>query len=234
MSRESPFLSVIIPVLNEAESLPPLLDTLGEILDCEVIVVDGGSTDGTVQQAGQCGVSVLSSAPGRARQMNAGAERARGEALWFLHADTTFPDGAGVAVHALRDAVARDDRAWGRFDVRLSGGRGIFALIAAMMNLRSRLSGIATGDQGIFITRSAFDAVGGWPDQPLMEDIELSRRLKRSVGRPRCLRTWLVTSSRRWERQGAWRTIWLMWRLRLAYWLGANPDGLARLYRGDA
>ncbi|WP_017926685.1 TIGR04283 family arsenosugar biosynthesis glycosyltransferase [Thioalkalivibrio sp. HL-Eb18] len=233
MSRELPFLSVIVPALNEAESLPSLLDALGEILDCEVFVVDGGSTDGTVQQAEQRGVTVLPSAPGRARQMNTGAERALGEVFWFLHADTTFPDGAGVAVHALRDAVSRGDRAWGRFDVRLSGRRGIFRLVAAMMNLRSRLSGIATGDQGIFITRAAFDAVGGWPDQPLMEDIELSRRLKRSVGRPACLRTWLVTSSRRWEQQGAWRTIWLMWRLRLAYWLGANPDWLARLYRGD-
>lgn len=234
MSRESPFLSVIIPVLNEAESLPPLLDALGEILDSEVIVVDGGSTDGSIQQAEQRGVSVLSSAPGRAQQMNAGAARACGEVLWFLHADTAFVEGAGVAVYALRDAMAQGDRAWGRFDVRLSGGRAIFALIATMMNLRSRLSGIATGDQGIFITRSAFAAVGGWPDQPLMEDIELSRRLKRAVGRPWNLRARLVTSSRRWERQGAWRTIWLMWRLRLAYWLGANPDGLAQRYRAGA
>jgi rSAM/selenodomain-associated transferase 2 len=168
---------------------------------------------------------VLHSAPGRARQMNAGAEAATGEVLWFLHADTGVPvDSDAIVQHALRG-----DAAWGRFDVRLSGRKPLLRIVAWLMNLRSRFTGIATGDQGIFVKRAVFAAVGGFPDIPLMEDIALSRTLKQCAP-PVCLRARLVTSSRRWESRGILRTIFLMWRLRFAYWRGVSPERLAAYY----
>ncbi|GAB4357010.1 MAG: TIGR04283 family arsenosugar biosynthesis glycosyltransferase [Gammaproteobacteria bacterium] len=223
-------ISIIIPALNEATSLPELLTRLEPLRlreGCEVIVVDGGSEDGTADiAAGRCDRLVRSSR-GRARQMNAGADAASGRILWFLHADTIPPPGA---VSAIRDVLAPGGAGWGRFDVRLSSRRPILRLVAWMMNHRSRLSGIATGDQAIFVRRDWFERCGGFPEIALMEDIELSRRLKR-LGRPACLGERVVTSSRRWESAGVWRTILLMWRLRLAYWLGADPARLARAYR---
>jgi len=224
-------LSVIVPALDEgtdlARALAPLRDQLGAT--DELIVVDGGSRDATVAEAARFCDRVLTAGPGRARQMNAGAAAAAGEWLWFVHADTIVDPGA---VERLRQAVHRRPACWGRFDVRLSGDHPMLRVVAAFMNARSRVSGIATGDQAVFVDRAAFDAVGGFPDQPLMEDVALSARL-RAQQWPLCLGTHITTSSRRWEDNGIWRTIALMWRLRWAYWRGADPGELARRYRGE-
>ena len=221
-------LSIVVPVLNEAAGIEAALAALAPLraLGHELIVVDGGSSDGTAALAAGRADRLLVVGRGRARQMNAGAAVARGDALLFLHADTRLPEAAAEAIRGALHGAA----AWGRFDVRIAGRSPLFPLIATLMNWRSRVTGIATGDQAIFVRRAAFDAVGGFPDQPLMEDIELSRRLRR-VGRPACLRLRVVTSGRRWERCGVWRTTWLMWRLRLLYWLGTPAERLARSYR---
>lgn len=219
-----------MPALNEGEGIEKLLRQVQSLRaqGQEVIVVDGGSGDDTRARAECLADHVLDAGPGRARQMNAGTAVASGRVLWFVHADSEIPAAGG---HAVLDAVEHG-HVWGRFDVRLSGGHWMFRIIEGAMNLRSRLTGIATGDQGIFVTRALFDKVGGYPEIALMEDIALSRRLKRH-GRPACLEGPMVTSSRRWETQGIWRTVFLMWRLRLAYWLGRSPEELARRYHGD-
>jgi rSAM/selenodomain-associated transferase 2 len=219
-------LSIILPTLDEEDGIDAALAPLQALRRAghEVIVADGGSTDGTPALATPLADRVIQSTRGRARQMNAGAAVAGGDALLFLHADTRLPDGA-----AERIAEVLADHAWGRFDVRIEGRPALLGVVAAMMNLRSRLTGIATGDQAIFVSRAAFDTVGGFPDQPLMEDIELSKRLKR-LGRPASLRDKVITSGRRWEHHGVWRTILLMWRLRFDYWRGVPAERLARRY----
>lgn len=219
-------LSVIIPALDEATAIGSTLAALAPLVarGAEVVVVDGGSRDATARIAREHGARVVAAGRGRARQMNAGAAVARGDTLLFLHADTRLPASADALV---QDALQRCP--WGRFDVRIEGDARTLALVGALMNLRSRLTGIATGDQAMFATREAFAAVGGFPEQPLMEDIELSRRLRR-LARPACLRERAVTSGRRWMEHGVWRTILLMWRLRLAYWLGASPERLRARY----
>ncbi len=192
----------------------------------EVIVADGGSSDGTADLARSRADQVLITPPGRARQMNAGAAAAGGEILCFLHADSHLPEGAdGLIV----DGLARSRHSWGRFDVSISGKHPMLRVIAWMMNRRSRWTGIATGDQGLFMTRSLFEAAGRFPEIALMEDIALARQLKR-YGPPLCIAHRLTTSGRRWEKHGVWRTILLMWRLRLAYFLGADPDRLVQRY----
>lgn len=191
-----------------------------------MIVVDGGSSDGTPALARPWADAVLDAPRGRALQMNASAAAARGQVLLFLHADTRLPPPADVLV---QQSVA-GDRVWGRFDARIAGRPLMLRVVAALMNLRSRLTGIATGDQAIFVTRGAFERAGGFPVQPLMEDIELSRRLKR-IGRPACLRARVCTSGRRWEQRGVWHTIFLMWRLRWRYWRGEPAAQLAEAYR---
>jgi rSAM/selenodomain-associated transferase 2 len=216
-------LSVIVPALNEAPGIERCLAALAPLRarGHEVIVADGGSSDGTAQIAAPHCDRLLASARGRAAQMNAGAAAARGEALLFLHADTVLPDGADAAVlHALRT------RAWGRFDVAIEARDPRLRLIGWLMNLRSRLSGIATGDQAIFVRRADF---AGFAPIALMEDVAFSKAMKR-VSPPACLRLRVRTSARRWQRHGVLRTVLLMWRLRLAYWLGADPDELARRY----
>ncbi len=223
-------LSIIVPMLNEASELPSLLTHLTPFRErgCEVLLVDGGSRDDSVEQARAAGFQVLSAKPGRARQMNAGAAACQGNVLLFLHADSRLPEAGDQLV---LDALARKDRAvWGRFDVKIDGSSRLLPVIAFCMNLRSRLSGIATGDQAMFVRRNAFQALGGFPDQPLMEDVELSTRLRRMAW-PVCLRPRACTSGRRWESRGVCSTIWLMWRLRLAYWLGADPRDLLKRYR---
>ena len=222
-------ISIIIPVLNEAERLGDSLQSLQALRGRghEIIVVDGGSVDGTIDQIEGRADRVLETSAGRSVQMNAGARVASGEVLWFLHADSLVPPDAD---RRLLDALSDRERSWGRFDVAFSGRGAPFRMIATMMNIRSRLTGIATGDQGIFVTRRAFLEVGGFPSIALMEDIAISRALKR-IGRPLCLRQTLVTSSRRWEQVGVLRTIVLMWSLRLAYALGIDPARLARLYQ---
>jgi rSAM/selenodomain-associated transferase 2 len=223
-------LSVIVPALDEGAGIAAALRTLEPIRarGGEVILVDGGSTDDTIERARPFVDRVIESAPGRAIQMNAGAAVADGDWLWFMHADSRID---AAAIYDLEIVARRSRRRWARFGVRLSGQRLLFRAVAFFMNTRSCLTGIATGDQGIAVERALFDSVGGYPEQPLMEDIALSRRL-RALHYPACLPVRITTSSRRWEQRGAWRTIWLMWSLRFAYWRGAEPAALARRYRG--
>lgn len=219
--------SIIIPMLDEAAAIVPLLTGLQawRAEGAELIVVDGGSADGSADLAAPLASATIAAGRGRARQMNAGAARAHGEILIFLHADSRLPPTA-----LARIAAAIDDGAcWGRFDVRIAGRLRGLALVAWMMNWRSRLSGIATGDQAIFVSRAAFTRVGGFAELPLMEDIVLSRAL-RALAWPACLRDKVTTSGRRWEKHGLWRTIFAMWRLRLRFFLGARPADLARDY----
>jgi len=221
-------LSIIVPCLNEAEGIAGTLSALAPLRSrgAEVIVVDGGSSDGTVERAAPHADCVISAPRGRASQMNAGAARARGEILLFLHADTRLPESADALIV---EGLKRSRRGWGRFDVAISGSNPLLRVVAWLMNVRSRLTGIATGDQAIFATRSLFTAAGGYPDIALMEDIAICKRLKR-FGPPLCLRHRLTASGRRWEKHGVVRTILLMWRIRLAYWRGADPRKLAMRY----
>ena len=225
-------LSVIVPALNEAAVIAACLDALAPLRAAghEAIVVDGGSTDATAAIARAHADVVIDAARGRASQMNAGAAVARGDTLAFLHADTRLPRDAPVAIAA---ALAKGAR-WGRFDVALDGRSRLLPLVAASMNLRSRMTGIATGDQAIFVSRAAFDAAGGFDSLPLMEDVALSARLKAIAGRPACLRQRAVVSGRRWDANGAMATIATMWRLRFDYWRGVDPARLAARYRGTS
>lgn len=221
-------ISIVIPVLDEAAGIVRLLQGLSQAraAGVQIIVADGGSADSTVSLALPL-CDVLVNAPrGRASQMNAGARQANGEILLFLHGDTQLPDGW---MKKLRKAMADRKHQWGRFDVRITGRSPMLAIIGAMMNLRSRLTGIATGDQAMFMRRAAFETMGGFPEIALMEDIAMSGKLKR-LSAPLCMREQVATSGRRWDTHGAWRTIWRMWRLRLAYFLGADPAELARQY----
>jgi rSAM/selenodomain-associated transferase 2 len=219
-------LSIVMPVLDEAARIGASIDALAPMIarGAELIVVDGGSSDGTASIARARAVHVIASPRSRAGQMNAGASAARGALLLFLHADTQLPPDAD---HSIIDALA--NCRWGRFDVTIAGDHWMLPVVASMMNLRSRLTGIATGDQAMFMRREAFDSAGGFPAQPLMEDIELSARLRRR-GAPACLRARATTSGRRWQQHGIWRTIFLMWRLRFAYWWGAAPAALQQRY----
>ncbi len=231
-----PRLSVIIPALDEAAQIAALLGDLQALRQpdsplgrSELIVVDGGSRDATAAIAEPLVDRLLHSARGRARQMNAGAAAARGQWLWFVHADSRVD----AALLDQLDAAIGSDARWGRFDVRLSGDAALLRLIEWAMNRRSRFTAMATGDQGIFVRRADFAAAGGYPEIALMEDLALSKSLRRRA-RPACLRGPLLTSSRRWERHGVLRTMLLMWRLRLAWFFGADPARLARRYRaGD-
>jgi len=212
-------LSVVVPVLNEAAGIRAALEALAPLRarGHEVIVVDGGSSDSTADIAAGLCDRVLSAPRGRAAQMNAGARAANGDMLLFLHADTRLP----------ADFTIPDSAVWGRFDVRIDGRHPLLKVVACAMNLRSRLTGIATGDQAMFVRRAVFP---GFPEIPLMEDVALSKVLKQR-GRPTCLHEKVTTSGRRWEERGVLRTILLMWRLRLLYFLGARPEDLARRYR---
>ncbi len=222
-----PALAVVVPMLDEAAALPALLAHLATLAGAEILLVDGGSTDDSVAQVRAAGFRVVAGARGRARQMNAGAALTRAPILLFLHADTVLPAHACTLVRA---ALADGRRRWGRFDVRIAGRHPMLGVIAALMNRRSRWSGIATGDQAMFVHRAAFEAVGGFPDQPLMEDVELSKRL-RTLSPPACIAARATTSGRRWESRGVWRTMLLMWRLRWAYWRGRPARALAKAYR---
>lgn len=220
--------SIIVPVLNEASGIVEFLKSLATVLTeaVEIILVDGGSVDPTLALASPYANQVVQSAKGRAVQMNAGATVARGSVLLFLHADTQLTVGA---LQAIQRVIAQG-ASWGRFDVSIHGRSPWLKLVSTLMNWRSRLSGIATGDQAMFVTRVAFDAVGGFAPIALMEDIALSKALKKRSPAA-CLSQRVVTSGRRWEQHGVLRTIVLMWRLRLAYFLGADPNQLARQYR---
>lgn len=227
----NPTLSIIIPVLNEAGNIERFLSTLSEFRAraVEIIIVDGGSEDGTRDIAIPLADRVTSAPRGRGAQMNAGAALARAETLVFLHADCVLPKEADI--HILSE-MARTDRVWGRFDIKIDSPNPIFLIVAMMINLRTRMTGIATGDQAIFVKRGAFQSAGGYEDIPLMEDIALSKAL-RVMSRPISIAGKVLTSARRWHAHGIFRTIFLMWRLRLAYFLGADPQKLARLYEGE-
>jgi len=222
-------ISIIMPVLNEEKTLAATLTALTPLAPDEVIVVDGGSADRTCDVVGRTSATLLTAPRGRAQQMNQGARAARGEVLLFLHADTRLPASALADICA---AMADPRCVGGRFDVRLDRDAWTFRLIGALINLRSRLTKGATGDQAIFVRRAVFEALGGFPLVPLMEDIALSRLLKRR-GRVACLRSQVVTSVRRWERDGVWRTILKMWAFRLLFLVGVSPTRLRRFY-GDA
>ena len=221
-------LSIVMPVLNDAHALTDALRSLEPLRrrGAQIIVVDGGSGDGSVDAARPLADVVLPSSRGRAVQMNTGASVARGDVLLFVHADTRLPVDADLLI---LEALARNHQSWGRFDVRLNSCHPLLRLVESLMNVRSRLTGIATGDQAMFVRRTTFEKLGGFPPIALMEDVAFAARLKRE-SKPLCLRARVTVSSRKWEREGAIRTILLMWRLRLAFFLGADPDELARRY----
>ena len=221
-------LSIVIPALNEADNISATLAPLQAMRarGVEVILVDGGSIDTTKQLAGLLVDRLIDSERGRAKQMNAGAKAATGEALLFLHADSTAPPDADQLI--LR-GLQSTSRAWGRFDVSITGQHFFLPAVAWCMNLRSRWTGIATGDQGLFMTADAFTAAGGFADIPLMEDVAMCAVLKK-ISPPFCLKQKIITSGRRWEKHGVWRTIFLMWRIRLGYFLGTDPVALHRAY----
>jgi rSAM/selenodomain-associated transferase 2 len=223
-------LSIIIPALNEARGIERLLHSLSPLRanGVEVIVIDGGSEDGTFEIARPLTDQIEKTPRGRAVQMNAGAALAQGQTLLFLHADSVLPEDADIL---LASELARTKRVWGRFDIKIDSTHPVLMLVALMINLRTRLTGIATGDQAIFVRSDVFRAVGGYPEIPLMEDIALSKSL-RAKSRPASIANKVVTSARRWQNQGIFRTIFLMWRLRLAYFLGSDPQELLRLYEG--
>jgi len=221
-------LSIIIPVLNEASIIGQSLSSLEHFRrkGHEVIVVDGGSDDPSLSTATPLSDKVTCSLRGRSRQMNAGAVLSTGDILLFLHADCLLPDNAD---RLIIEGMSDRRQLWGRFDVKFSGKRSILRVIEVLMNWRSRLSGIATGDQGIFVERNLFEKIGGFPEIDLMEDIALCKMLKK-YGRPLCLRQQVMTSSRRWEEKGLFRTVLLMWFLRFAYFFRADPKRLVKLY----
>ncbi|MDH5473284.1 MAG: TIGR04283 family arsenosugar biosynthesis glycosyltransferase [Gammaproteobacteria bacterium] len=222
-------ISIIIPCFNEEKSI---LDTLMPLQSMrehghEVIISDGGSTDNTCQLALPYVDVLVSSPKGRAQQMNTGALQANGDVFWFLHADTVAPENADQYINHV---IKYNHHIWGRFNVHLSGNRFQFRIIELLMNLRSCLTGIATGDQGIFVLRTYFKELNGYKTIPLMEDIEISMRLKR-IRKPACIKHKIITSSRRWEKHGIARTIFLMWKLRLAFYFGVSVEKLASQYQ---
>ena len=228
-SRHAADISIIVPVLNEAELIDELIGRLKHLreLDAEIIIVDGQSTDATTKHLEGAGFTVLRCPQrGRGYQLALGSTLATHDNLLFLHADTVLPSNA---LSLIEQALATGSACWGRFDVQIAGTMRGLNMVAFMMNWRSRLTGIATGDQAIFMTRAALTAAGGVPEQVIMEDVELSKQL-RQLSAPVCLRQRVTTSGRRWQRDGLWPTIWLMWRLRWRYWRGASAETIAQEY----
>ena len=223
-----PCLSIIVPALNEASGIAHTLAALAPLRKrgTQIIVVDGGSTDATPELAAAHADLVMNSAPGRALQMNAGAKQAHAQTLLFLHADTALPNNADTLI---LDAL-NNKPGWGRFNIKITGKHPMLGVIGFMMNIRSRLTGIATGDQAIFVSRRLFDDVSGFPSQPLMEDIELCKRLRQRQW-PRCVTAQAETSGRPWETRGVYKTILLMWRLRWRYWCGVPANELVKEYQ---
>lgn len=219
-------ISIIIPTLNEQTGIVSFLTKLQTLRpQCELIVVDGGSDDQTVTLAAPYVDDIIQTQKGRSVQMNAGAVAACSPILLFLHADTLLPDDA---IEQIQQAIT-DGYQWGRFDIKLTGSHPMLKVVAWLMNKRSRWTGIATGDQAIFVTKALFEQMNGFAEIALMEDIELSSRLKKQ-GRPYCIKSKVISSGRRWLNFGIFKTIVLMWWLRLQFFLGAQPEHLAKLY----
>lgn len=231
-----PSLSLIVPIFNEALILPNLLQSLQswQRSGVEIIFVDGGSQDGSVQQIQCAGFQCLQTLTGRAAQMNAGAQQAHGDWLLFLHADTCLPDRLQLPQQLFCQPLdqVESTKVWGFFAVKIASASWILKVVATCINLRSRCTAIATGDQALFVKRDVFIEMGGFPDQVLMEDIALSRQLKK-FSRPQFVPVKVITSERRWQQQGVWKTIFLMWRLRFLYWCGVSPQKLVQAYRQD-
>lgn len=220
-------ISIIIPVLNEEKNISAALENVERLNgEKEIIVVDGGSIDNTMDIVKKKGIMLLSSQKGRGCQMNRGAEIANGDTLLFLHADTTLPENA---ITRIAETIKNHKIVGGRFDVRFDDDRFVFKLIAFLMNWRSRLTGIFTGDQAIFIRKSVFKDIGGYLEIPLMEDIALSKKMKRT-GRVACLGDSTITSAKKWKEEGIIKTILLMWFLRLLYFFKISPRFLSRIY----
>lgn len=232
--------SIIIPVLNEVDNLPLLFDNINRLNPNpqQVILVDGGSNDDSIgiirsfinklipDNDRKIDWQMTESKAGRALQMNTGAALATSDVLLFLHADTQLPMNV---IESVSEAMKRAE--WGRFDVQIASRQPTLRLVSQMINWRSRLSGIATGDQAIFISQFLFEQIGGYPNQALMEDIELCKQLK-GIAKPACLKSKVITSARRWQQHGTWRTIILMWHLRFDYWRGVSTDNIkARYYK---
>lgn len=224
-------ISIIIPVYNEKSRLPALLQALSSFIadGHEIIVVDGGSTDQFLPGSSLQDITVLTSAKGRALQMNKGAEQACGDVLWFLHADSQLLHSPQQYIKSIENLT---ENQWGRFNISLDGHKGMYRVIEWMMNKRSAISGIATGDQGIFVHRQLFNDVGGFSSIAIMEDIDISVKMKK-ISFPQIKTLCLQTSSRRWEERGVWRTIFLMWKMRCLFFIGVNPDSLVKLYESS-
>lgn len=224
-------LSIIIPVLNENNYLLATLKSLADLKKNkhEIIIVDGGSQDNIFEISKSYTDAIFISEKGRAHQMNTGAKQASGDVLWFLHADSLIPNHADEFII---NALQTTRSVWGRFNIQLSGIHWVFRIIEKLINSRSLLTGIATGDQGIFVLRTEFEKINGYANISLMEDIHLSKRLKK-ISRPACLKENIITSSRRWESNGIIKTVILMWCLRFAYFIGTPTNKLAKLYNGQ-
>ena len=229
--------TVIIPTLNEADVIETTLRLTAGLGFDAILVVDGGSTDGTrvlvEAVAARTGepvsspIQLLSTSAGRARQLNAGAAAATSDVLVFLHADSHLPADAG---QLMQQALADPNVVGGRFDIRFDRPSVWGQIISTFMNARSRITRISTGDQAMFVRRQVFERLGGFSDIPIMEDVEFSTRLKRT-GRTVAIDRHVTTSFRRWEGQGPLRTVLLMWALRFLYWIGVSPRRIARLYQ---
>ena len=224
-------ISIIIPVYNEKCRLPVLLQALSPLIadGHEIIVVDGGSTDQFILDSSLQDIAVLTTTKGRAMQMNKGAQQAKGDVFWFLHADSQLLHSPLQYIKSIGNLT---EKQWGRFNISLDGHKGIYRIIEWMMNKRSAISGIATGDQGIFIHRQLFNDVGCFSSISIMEDIDISVKLKK-ISFPNIETLCLQTSSRRWEKRGAWRTIFLMWKMRWLFFIGVDPNSLVKLYESS-
>ncbi|HID36175.1 MAG TPA: glycosyltransferase [Ghiorsea sp.] len=225
-NNTSASLAIVIPVFNEGKVLPAALKSLQELAVDELIFVDGGSVDNTVSLIQDAGFVCLQSEAGRAKQMNFGTQNTTSDIILYLHIDTTLSSSNILSIKKTYNQGYKS----GRFNISLSNKSITYRIISYFINYRSCLTKVSTGDQGIFVTREAFAAVGGYPDIPLMEDVLFTKQLRR-IGKVACLKDVLVTSSRRWEEHGVFSTVWLMWKLRFLFWLGVSPSKLAKMYR---
>lgn len=231
MTHTKPDFSIVIPVLYEQRTIAGFLEDLGRVRDysrCELIVVDGEPDGGTIREISGDGVVTMISPPGRARQMNAGAAVARGDVLLFLHADTRLPAGALAEVER---ALAGADA--GAFRLSFDSNRFIYRVMAGFVTIRAHWNRLPYGDQALFMRRRYFEQLGGYSDIPILEDVDIVRRIRRSGGRLEIIKSRVRTSCRRMEAEGIFRRVTLNWMMTVLYNLGVSPHKLARFYRDD-